>query len=104
MQTIVKFLAEHWKLSEDTANSLAKLLLAQEIEEDTDIILLSAELNNRTSKESLSAFSDTLFQVAASEDGLCEEEINEIICISAYLGMNHVDFERNLKKYAGSIS
>ena len=102
-EEIVKFFIKHWKLDKNPASSLAKLLLAQEIEQDKDIILLSEELRDSAPKKDLVAYADVLFRVSAVTGGLCDQEINEIICISASLGMDHHYFARNLKQFAEGL-
>ena len=103
VEEIVKFFIKHWKLDKNPASSLAKLLLAQEIEQDKDIILLSEELRDSAPKKDLVAYADVLFRVSAVTGGLCDQEINEIICISASLGMDHHYFARNLKQFAEGL-
>jgi len=94
---LVDFLQETWDLKKKEAQFVIRICLSNEGRE-VDLIRACRVFYELTNEHERVAFLDILFKVAMSDDVLTDDEIQEVINISANLKLEHNYFHKALSK------
>ena len=88
----VRYLQEKWKLSTEEAHFVIMVSLSDKVE-DLDLIRVCRHFYELTNEAERIQFLDVLFQVGMEDGQLTEDEIDEVINITANLKLEHDHFQ-----------
>jgi len=92
-QRIKEIVIRKYQFSDDTAELIMELAVAQSIKDGaTDNYLVSREFKNSTSKEEREEFLRFLFEVACADKDISPEEESELKLIAQEFGIEDSDF------------
>ena len=103
-KAIEEYFENKWNISKKSAASLSKILLSQDIEDEHDIILLCFRLHKALPKEEILSVTETIFKISSHPGGYNDEEMNNLVSITAALYIENAYFNEMLKKYGGTVA
>lgn len=95
-RAIQEYFCTKWGVSKDSAAILSKILLAQDIEDEHDIMALCRRLQSKLTEKEILAIMNSILDISAREEGYNEEETNDLISIAAALNVDHNYFIKRL--------